>query len=88
MVKIGEAAGFISAPVHSSVSGTVVAVEPRMHGTRGSEVMAVVIESDGKNTLHESVQPHKSLDELTPDEMRPLAIACGWPPAPGCPVAH
>lgn len=25
--KIGEAAGFISAPVHSSVSGTVVAVE-------------------------------------------------------------
>ena len=42
--KIGEAAGFISAPVHSSVSGTVVAVEPRMHGTRGSEVMAVVIE--------------------------------------------
>ena len=31
--KIGEAAGFISAPVHSSVSGTVVAVEPRMHGT-------------------------------------------------------
>ena len=33
--KIGEAAGFISAPVHSSVSGTVVAIEPRMHGTRG-----------------------------------------------------
>ena len=67
--KIGEAAGFISAPVHSSVSGTVVAVEPRMHGTRGSEVMAVVIESDGKNTLHESVQPHGDLDNLTPDEI-------------------
>ena len=67
--KIGEAAGFISAPVHSSVSGTVVAVEPRMHGTRGSEVMAVVIESDGKNTLHESVQPHGDLDTLTPDEI-------------------
>ena len=27
--KIGEASAFISAPVHSSVSGTVVAVEPR-----------------------------------------------------------
>ena len=67
--KIGEAAGFISAPVHSSVSGTVVAVEPRMHGTRGSEVMAVVIESDGKDTLHESVQPHGDLDSLTPDEI-------------------
>ena len=40
-----------------------------MHGTRGSEVMAVVIESDGKNTLHESVQPHGDLDNLTPDEI-------------------
>ena len=67
--KIGEAAGFISAPVHSSVSGTVVAVEPRMHATRGCEMTAVVIESDGLNTLHESVQPNKPLDELTPDEI-------------------
>ena len=67
--KIGEAAGFISAPVHSSVSGTVVAIEPRMHGTRGCEMTAVVIESDGKNTLHESVQPNKPLEELTPDEI-------------------
>ena len=32
-------------------------------------VMAVVIESDGKNTLHESVQPHGDLDNLTPDEI-------------------
>ena len=26
--------------------------------------MAVVIESDGKDTLHESVQPHGDLDSL------------------------
>ena len=32
--------------------------------------MAVVIESDGKNTLHESVQPHgDDLGKLTPDEI-------------------
>ena len=67
--KIGEAAGFISAPVHSSVSGTVVAIEPRMHATRGCEMTAVVIESDGKNELHESVKPQKSYEELTPDEI-------------------
>jgi len=66
--KIGEAAGFISAPVHSSVSGTVVAIENRPHSTRGM-CLSVVIESDGKDTLHESVQPHKSLEELTPDEI-------------------
>ena len=66
--KVGEAAGFISAPVHSSVSGTVVAIEDRPHATRG-QCLSVVIESDGLNTLHESVQPNKSLDELTPDEI-------------------
>ena len=66
--KIGEAAGFISAPVHSSVSGTVVAVEDRPHATRGN-CLSVVIESDGKNVIHESVQPNKPLEELTPAEI-------------------
>ena len=65
---IAESAGFISAPVHSSVSGTVTAIESRPHATRG-ECMAIVIQSDGKNTLHESVKPNKDLDSLTPDEI-------------------
>ena len=66
---IGEQAGFIGAPVHSSVSGTVVAVEPHTHPNKGPGVMSVVIKNDGKNTLHESVVPNKSLEELTPDEI-------------------
>ena len=65
---IGESAGFISSPVHSSVSGTVTAIENHGHATRG-ECLSVVIRSDGKNTLHESVQPHKGLDDLMPDEI-------------------
>jgi len=67
--KIGEAAAFISGNIHSSVSGTVIAIEDRMHPTRGGLAQAVVIKSDGKNELHESVKPHKSLDELTADEI-------------------
>jgi electron transport complex protein RnfC len=66
--KIGEADGFISAPVHASVSGTVVAIEERPHATRGT-CLAVVIESDGKNVVDESVKPNKPLEELTPDEI-------------------
>ena len=69
--KIGEAAAFISSPVHSSVSGTVTA-----HATRG-ECLSVVIRSDGKNTLHESVQPHKGLEELTPDEIVEIVKEAG-----------
>ena len=67
--KIGEAKGFISSPIHASVSGTVTAVEPRQHPITGAQVMSVVIESDGKNTPHESVKPAGDLDSLTPDEI-------------------
>ncbi len=66
--KIGEADGFISAPVHSSVSGTVVAIEERPHATRGT-CQSIVVANDGLDVLDESVKPNKSLDELTPAEI-------------------
>ncbi len=66
--KIGEAAGFISAPIHSSISGTVIAIEDRPHASRGS-CLSIVVENDGKNTVHESVKPNKPLEELTPAEI-------------------
>ena len=65
---VGEAAGFISAPVHASVSGTVVAVEDRPHATRGT-CLSVVIKNDHKDTLDESIKPNKPLEELTPAEI-------------------
>ena len=66
--KIGEQAGFISAPVHSSVSGTVIAVEDRPHATRGT-CLSVAVENDFRDALHESVEPNKPLEELTPAEI-------------------
>ncbi|MDH4100903.1 MAG: electron transport complex subunit RsxC, partial [Nitrospirota bacterium] len=45
--KIGEAKGFVSAPVHASVSGKVVAVDNFPHPS-GANALAVVIENDGK----------------------------------------
>ncbi len=44
--KIAEAGGFVSAPIHASVSGTVKAIEPRRVAT-GDMVNAIVIENDG-----------------------------------------
>ncbi len=46
---IGEAAGFVSAPVHASVSGTVVAVAPCMMAN-GLNAQAVIIDNDFKDT--------------------------------------
>ena len=42
--KVGDGDG-LCVPVHASVSGTVVAVEPRPH-TNGKKVLSVVIEND------------------------------------------
>ena len=66
--KIAEASGFISAPVHSSISGTVIAIEDRPHANRGM-CPSIVIENDFLDTPHESVQPAKPLEELTPAEI-------------------
>ena len=74
--KIGEAAAFISSPIHSSVIGTVIAIENHGHATRG-ECLSVVIKSDGKNTLDESVKPHKDLESLTPDEIVEIVREAG-----------
>ncbi|MCR4897499.1 MAG: electron transport complex subunit RsxC [Lachnospiraceae bacterium] len=42
---IAESGGFVSAPVHSSVSGTVKNIEPRRTVT-GDRVMSIIIEND------------------------------------------
>ncbi|MBR1456019.1 MAG: RnfABCDGE type electron transport complex subunit C, partial [Oscillospiraceae bacterium] len=54
--KIGENPAPVSAPVHASVSGTVVAVEPRHHPL-GDMIMSVVIENDYKDTPCEDLAP-------------------------------
>ena len=60
---IGEAAGFISAPVHASVSGEVIAIEERPHANRGT-CLSVVIKNDFRDAVHESVVPHGDLESL------------------------
>lgn len=54
--KIADASGFISAPIHASVSGKVVAIRDFLL-SGGSMGSAVVIESDGAMTPDESVTP-------------------------------
>lgn len=53
--KIGEAGGFVSANIHSSVSGTVAAVEP-FRLSNGRSCDSVVIKTDGNQTMDPSVK--------------------------------
>ena len=75
--KVGEASGFISANVHASVSGTVIAIENRTHATRGNQCLHVVIENDKKNVPNDPIQPRKSLEELTTDEIVEIVKEAG-----------
>ena len=59
--KVAEAAGYVSSPVHSSVSGTVKKIE-KFLTSQGKEVDAVVIESDGNMTPDASIAPPEITD--------------------------
>lgn len=65
--KIAEKGGFISANIHSSVSGTVKAIEKRLVAT-GGMVDSIIVENDG---MYEEASPIFSgnPDELSKDEI-------------------
>ncbi|MDH7560144.1 MAG: electron transport complex subunit RsxC [bacterium] len=67
--KIGEAKGLVSVPCHASVSGTVKAVEPRLHPL-GGRVLSVVIDSDGKGEVASSVMPDPDYMQRSAEELR------------------
>lgn len=65
--KIAEASGYVSAPIHASVSGTVKAIEPRLT-ISGQPGTCIVVEND---ELYEEVEypPVKPLEELKKEEI-------------------
>ncbi len=66
--KIGDSGAPVSAPIHASVSGKVIAVEPRLH-SNGNMVMSVVIENDGLGTPDESMVPHSEAELNDPEAL-------------------
>ena len=60
VVKVGQLIGqsdkFVSAPVHSSVSGTVTNIV-NLISSSGTYIEAVEIQTDGKQEIHESIKP-------------------------------
>lgn len=74
--KIGEAKGFVSSPIHSSVSGTVKDVAPMLH-PNGTKVLSVVIENDGLYEKHESLVPREDFKNLSKEEILKIVQEAG-----------
>lgn len=74
--RIAESAAPVSAPIHASVSGTVVAIEPRPH-PNGSKVMSIVIENDFKDEAEESPATDTRFADLSAEALGELCRNAG-----------
>ncbi|OOO63083.1 electron transport complex subunit RsxC [Clostridium tepidum] len=72
---IGEATGFVSASIHSSVSGTVKNIAPVLTAA-GTKSMAVIVENDGQYEEIEMPKP-KDYNEMTKEEIIKLIQQAG-----------
>lgn len=66
--KIGEATGFVSAPIYSSVSGTVKNVTP-MATAMGTKAMSIIIENDNAYEKCSEKLNEKNYTELSNEEI-------------------
>ncbi|MFZ2196726.1 MAG: electron transport complex subunit RsxC, partial [Thermodesulfovibrionales bacterium] len=72
---VGEAGGFVSSPVHSSVSGKVVAIS-EFPNAMGRMVNSVVIENDGKEEWT-PLKDNPDYMSLPPEELKEKVKAAG-----------
>ncbi len=71
---IGDSEAAVSAPIHSSVSGKVKAIE-QVYNARGAKTEAVIITTDGEQTIDETLTPPVIGDAL--EDVLAAARACG-----------
>lgn len=67
--KIGEASGFISANIISSVSGIVKAIEPRLT-VSGNKTMSIIIKNDNEYNVVEGFGEKRDYTKLSKEEIR------------------
>lgn len=67
--KIAKAEGFVSANIHSGVSGTVKTIEPRMTAA-GTKVNSIVIDNDGLFEEVDFSENIKPLDQLYREDVK------------------
>ncbi|MCT8975999.1 electron transport complex subunit RsxC [Clostridium sp. CX1] len=73
--KIGEAKGFVSSPIFSSISGTVKNVSP-VFTSAGTKVNAIIVENDGNYEEVEFAKPG-SYKDLSKEEIIKLIQEAG-----------
>lgn len=74
--RIGDSDAFVSAPVHSSVSGKVTAIGSHVCAT-GEKIPSITVESDGEFELDEGIAGATDPDALSAAEIRKIVREAG-----------
>ncbi|MBU1945887.1 MAG: electron transport complex subunit RsxC [Nanoarchaeota archaeon] len=74
--KIAESKGFVSAPIHASISGKVTGIAKMPHPVL-NECNAIIIEADGKISWDGSVKKRENIEKLTKDELKNIIKEAG-----------
>jgi len=64
---VAEAGGFVSVPIHASISGTVKAIEPRFTPL-GKKFLSVVIESDNEDRWAEGCNAKRDISSISSED--------------------
>lgn len=74
--RIAEPTGFVSVPVHASVSGKVIEIKDKPNKIC-KDVTNIIIENDFQDTLSEEVVPKGDLESLSPEEIKQIVLNAG-----------
>lgn len=73
---IADSDAFVSGPIHSSISGTVIDIGEYLHGVFGKS-LAVVIESDEMDQWIEGIPLNRNWKDLSVDEIKTIIRKAG-----------
>lgn len=73
---IGDPDGYVSSPVHSSISGRVISIGNHPHPS-GKDSLSVVIEGDGKDEWFEGIKENPDYLSLSNDEIKKIVMKAG-----------
>jgi len=74
--KIGESKAFVSAPIYSSVSGTVIDVAPRLH-SNGTMVLSIIVENDNTYEEVQTLIPRNDYENISKTELLDIIKEAG-----------
>jgi Na+-translocating ferredoxin:NAD+ oxidoreductase subunit C len=73
---IAEAEGYVSVPVHATISGKVTGIGPHPHPS-GRTTLCITIESDGQDEWIGPLVEHEDYLRLSPDEIKKIVHQAG-----------